>query len=241
MNERLGQTRSPTMAEVLKAAVAQGLADTHVALPGVVTKYNATTQRADVKPTVQLPYINDDGSEGTDVLPVIPEVPVLWPRAGGFFLHLPMVAGDTVLLLICERSIDEWNLTSGKVDTDPKDFRKHDLSDAIAIPGLATVPGALSEVLTGGAVFGEEKGTQVRAKSSAVEVTSNGLPSSTGGFVALASKVDALWLAINTVLVGWTAPKTPDGGVALALALTTAIVASGAFQATAASNLKADL
>jgi hypothetical protein len=229
------------MAELLKAAVSKGLADTHVALPGVVTKYNAGTQRADVKPTVQLPYINDDGSEGVDVLPVIPEVPVLWPRAGGFFIHLPLAAGDTVLLLICERSIDEWNLTTGKVDTNPKDFRKHDLSDAIAIPGLATVPSALKEVLSGAAVFGKEKGPQVRAKSSAVEVTNKGLPSSTGGFVALAQKVDALWLAINSVLAGWTAPKTPDGGVALALALTTAIVASGAFQLTACSNLKADL
>jgi len=171
---RLGQTRTPTMAELLQAAVDQGLASTHVALPGVVTKYNAATQRADVKPTVKLPFVNDDGSEGVDVLPVLPEVPVLWPRAGGYFIHLPLAAGDTVLLLVCERSIDEWGLSSGKVDVDPKDLRKHDLSDAIAIPGLATVPGALKEVLTGGAVFGKEKGAQVRMKDTTVEVVTGG-------------------------------------------------------------------
>jgi len=206
MTGRLGQTRSPTIAELLKAAVDQGLADTHVALPGLVVKYNAGTQRADVKPTVQLPYINDDGSEGVDVLPVIPEVPVLWPRAGGFFMHLPLAVGDTVLLLICERSIDEWNLTTGKVDTNPKDFRKHDLSDAIAIPGLATVPSALKEILSGAAVFGKEKGAQVRAKTSTVEIVTKGAIAAVGGFVAMAN---LLVTAFNTHVHTSAAPGSP--------------------------------
>jgi len=207
MSERLGQTRSPSLAELIKAAVSQGLAQTHVALPGTVVKYNSGTQRADVKPAVKIPYVNSDGSEGLDVLPVIPEVPVVWPRAGKFFIHLPLAAGDPVLLLVCQRSIDEWNFSSGKVAVDPKDLRKHDLSDAVAIPGLATVTGALKEVLGSGAAMGKEKGAQVRMGNTAVEVTTGGAVSART-FVAV---VDLLVTAFNahTHLTAGTGTPSP--------------------------------
>jgi hypothetical protein len=47
---------------------------------------------------------------------------------------MPLTRGDYVLLVFCERSIDAWLSIGGIVD--PDDYRKFDLSDAVAIPGL---------------------------------------------------------------------------------------------------------
>ena len=44
-----------------------------------------------------------------------------------------MNAGDQVLLVFSERSLDVWLSAGGIVD--PNDTRKHHISDAIAIPG----------------------------------------------------------------------------------------------------------
>ena len=110
---RMGQTRSPDLAEVLRAAVFQGLADTHTAMPGRVEKYDSQRQKADVKPLLKRTVVNLDGTELSEELPVIPDVPVVFPRAGGFFISLPIKKGDFVLLVFCERSIDNYTAGQG--------------------------------------------------------------------------------------------------------------------------------
>lgn len=136
MSERLGQSRTPSDVEVLRAAVNEALNGVHVALPGKVESYDSLLQKADVKPLVKHPVVYRDGTTDLDELPIIRGVPLVFPRAGGFFLSLPVAKGDTVLLVFCERSLDEWMFSTGDVDVDPDDTRKHDISDAVAIPGL---------------------------------------------------------------------------------------------------------
>jgi hypothetical protein len=66
----------------------------------------------------------------------IPAAPVIFPTGGGWEISWPLVAGDTVALIIADREIGRWRLANKPVD--PQDARMHDLSDAIVLPGLNT-------------------------------------------------------------------------------------------------------
>jgi len=101
-----------------------------VSLPARVEQYDETKQRADVKPLLNRRYADGEEAE----LPVIAGVPVVWPRSGGAALTMPVAKGDGVLLVFADRSIDRWLSDGGQVT--PDDPRTHDLSDAVAIPGL---------------------------------------------------------------------------------------------------------
>lgn len=238
-----GNSRSPAIAEVMKMAMNDALADVHTCMPGKVEKYDSVLQKADVKPLLKRALIQDtdsgEPSDEVETLPVIPEVPVIFPRGGGFFQSLPLAKGDFVLLVVCERSIDNYMYGAG-IDTDPVDLRQFDLTDAVAITGFSpfsrSIKGALG--LSSNMVIGKERGPQINITSSCVEVTSNGLSASTGGYVALAQKVDLLWTTLYTLLTTWV-PAPPDGGAAFKAASIAAFPTPPT--SVACSNLKADL
>ncbi|MFB6375285.1 MAG: Gp138 family membrane-puncturing spike protein, partial [Bradymonadaceae bacterium] len=75
-------------------------------------------------------------------MPVVPNVPVAFPSAGSMQMTWPLEEGDTVLMLWSERSLDEW-LTTGASRTQPSDNRRHDVSDAIALPQLRSFADAV--------------------------------------------------------------------------------------------------
>ena len=136
-SDRFGRERTPSFEEVLRAAATQAVEGLHVAMPGLVVKYiPGPPAKADIQPLLKRTVIFRDASEESELLPVIPMVPIIGLRGGGFYVNLPLKPGDGVLLVVCERSIDNWVASSGKVPVDPVDLRKHDLSDAVAIPGL---------------------------------------------------------------------------------------------------------
>ena len=121
---------SPTLADLLRLATARQLQDVHVSMPGRIESYDAPRQEASVQPLLKVALAS--GEEAS--LPVINHVPVLWPRGGGAILSFPLEIGDTVLLVFSERSLDEWLQQGGELA--PQDPRSHDLSDAVALPGL---------------------------------------------------------------------------------------------------------
>jgi len=173
---KLSQTRTPSMAEVLKAALDQKLFDTHTMLPGRVEKYSENPPKADVKPLIKNDLINEDGEElDPEVIPVIPDVPVVFPQGGGFFMSLPLKKGDFVYLVFCERSIDRYVQGAGD-DTDPIDLRTHDLSDAIAVPGFFPFSQAVQNASNDNMVLGQDNdGSQIHIKSGGIiEITFDG-------------------------------------------------------------------
>ena len=119
-----------SLSEPLLRAVDQALTDIRVCLPARIESYDHTTQRAEVTPLLRRAYVDGE----TDSMPVIAGVPVVWPRSGGASLTMPVRRGDGVMLVFSDRSLDRWLVQGGEVT--PDDRRKHDLSDAIAIPGL---------------------------------------------------------------------------------------------------------
>ncbi len=215
----------------------QALTEVFVALPGVVDKYNPVTQTADVLPLLKRPYVNQDASEGTDDIPIVPQVPVWFPRGGGFFMSLPLQKGDNVLLVICDQSLENYVAGDGATQVDPVDLRQHDISDAIAIPGGGVLSKAIKTIIASGAYFGKENGPGLRVSDAAVEVVTGGAPAAVGGFVAMSLLVDAIFATLDGVFRGWT-PVAQDGGAALKTAYLAAFPSPPT--STASKNLKAD-
>ena len=127
-------TRTPTLAAILNAVKAQTFADLRVSMPARVEKYDDATQLADVQPLLKESYTDEEGERSIARLPVITNVPVVFPGGGGMRITFPVRAGDTVMLVFSDRSIDSWLAQGGEAT--PEDERRHHLSDAIAIPGL---------------------------------------------------------------------------------------------------------
>lgn len=121
---------TPTLQQVIKDAIETRVTDIHVSMPGIVKSYNATLQTAEIQPVIKKKY-----SDGTIInLPLLINVPVIFPRTAKSYLHFPLAKDDYVLLVFCERSLDVFLQKGGIVD--PDDYRKHALSDAVAIVGL---------------------------------------------------------------------------------------------------------
>lgn len=102
----------------------------HTAIPAVIDSYNHKKMLCNARPSINTTF--DDGV--VVATPMIYNVPVLFPRSRKAAITFPLEKGDTVLLVFAERSLDEW-IEKGGNKVSPEDPRRHDMSDAIAIPG----------------------------------------------------------------------------------------------------------
>jgi hypothetical protein len=123
------------MAKVLDAAVHAAMAGLRTMLPGKVVRYDAALQQADVQPLIKDWFLDEGEERVVEDLPVVPNVPVVFPGAGGFRVTFPVAVGDTVALLFSCSSLDRW-LDQGGGPVDPGIYHRHALMDAVAIPGL---------------------------------------------------------------------------------------------------------
>lgn len=119
-----------TLAEAITNTFLSMIENMHTCLPGVVVDYDFEFSRASVKPLIKKPFIDGD----VLVLPVLKDIPVVFPRSSKAGMTFPLNKGDKVLIVFSQRSLDTWK-DFGK-DSVPRDFRKFDLSDAICIPGM---------------------------------------------------------------------------------------------------------
>ena len=125
--------------KTMNDVISNRLRQVNVALPGRIASYDPATRKADV-----LPLITEKYADGTRLtLRAITNVPVVLPATKGARVTLPVSAGDTVLIVFSQRSLDLW-LSEGGV-TDAGDIRMHSMSDAVAIPGLFSFNNAPSK------------------------------------------------------------------------------------------------
>jgi hypothetical protein len=193
----------PTLAELIRAAIETRLADTHTALVGEVQAFDAAAQTVDVQPVVSSVLVDRDGNRLVESLPLLTSVPVAFPRAGGYFISMPVAKGDTVLLVCADTSIAKWRET-GRVSTPtktepPAEERSHDLSDAIAIPGVFASTSALADVSSDSMIFGKDGGLQIKIDDDA-DLIHLGDPTSTdflAKYTELRSKLGILQSAYD--------------------------------------------
>lgn len=198
-----GTDRDDWSLEELLEAWRDGLQDElHTALPARVDSYDAGTQKAVVTPQVRRTLVAEDGTTTTEPLPAIRAVPVLVPRGGDYFgPHLPLAAGDFVLLVVAERDLSRW-LQTGEVSPAP-DVRMHHLAHAIALPGLFPNARALSGLSSSDMQLGREGGPVLTVTSSQIQVGGTTAlaehPGLDAHLDAIAADLDAINLAIPTM------------------------------------------
>ncbi len=126
------------MSDIVKSiidAMNYQFATRHFSRPGRIETFDSATGKAGVKPLIQFPVKDrDTGVVTTLELPVINDVPIAVMQGGGGRLTFPISAGDPCMLIFSEVSLDEWLESGG--DPDPLDFRRNQLSDAMAIVGI---------------------------------------------------------------------------------------------------------
>jgi hypothetical protein len=169
---------TPTLAEFFRHALDSRLIDFHTATIGKVQHYDAKKQTVDV--VLQIKRIIGTISES---LPIIPDVPVLFPRANSFFVSLPIKAGDFVQLIFNERSIHAW-LQDG-TEGAPDNNETHGFHGAVAIPGVYPLNQPLDNAHEHHLVVGKDAGPQIHICNEFVRLGEE----NPRDFMALASKV----------------------------------------------------
>ncbi len=126
-----------TLPTVLQAFVKAGLANVYTTIPATIITYDPVEQRASCRPVVRgrqhVPALDTVEPDAVPP-PIIPNVPVIWPGGARGAVTIPLLPGEPCTLLFAHRSTDEWRQT-GLADVVPQDARRHDLADAICLPG----------------------------------------------------------------------------------------------------------
>lgn len=142
----------PTAEELHEAQMEEFKLSLHFAGVGRIQSYDPVHQVADVVPQVRHPWPQPDGTYVFEDLPVLPSVPVVFPRMGKWFLAFSVEAGDAVQLIYDSAAPGAWRrqADSGATGLDrvrelknPATLQRHHLSNAVAIPGIDTYARAL--------------------------------------------------------------------------------------------------
>jgi len=112
--------------EDIRGAIEGAMFDLHVSMPGIVQSFDPEAKTVTVQPAIRA-FVDGEATE----YPLLVDVPVVFPSAGGFTLTFPIKQGDDCLVIFSDSCFDAW-WQSGGVQN-PVEFRIHDLSDAMAV------------------------------------------------------------------------------------------------------------
>jgi hypothetical protein len=188
--------------ESLRLALENAQSQIWTATPAIVQAVNLAAQTLSVQPAIQGTLSNPDGTTQTVNLPLLVDVPIVWPRAGGFALTFPIAVGDEVLVVFGARCIDSW-WQSGSVGA-PAEARMHDLSDGFAILAPTSQPKKFANVSSTNVQLRDTAGTTY------VEITPGGKARVVG---ASAIDIEAPTINLNgSSAVNVTAPTIALNG-----------------------------
>ena len=136
MSERMADAE-----EGLRRTVENKLDNLRVAMPGEIVTFDEKVQTASVKPLIK-EYCRGKWES----LPLLLDVPCFFPRAGGYCLTFPVKPGDEVLIIFNDMCLDSWWQSGG--EQTQLETRRHDLSDAMCILGITSVPKAVENYST---------------------------------------------------------------------------------------------
>ncbi len=129
--------RTAGTAEMVAAAMENAGANVRVAFPGIVESWDKAQQTVSVQLAIKERVLNA-GNEKEMAIPLLVDVPVVMPRAGGYSVVFAPKAGDECLVVFGDLCMDSW-WQSGGVQSQTE-FRRHDLSDGFAIMGCWSQP-----------------------------------------------------------------------------------------------------
>jgi hypothetical protein len=146
------------------------LFDVHTALIARVENYSAKKQLVDVSPVLARQYKNREGALVLEHMPMICDVPVLFPRGGGYFISFPIQPGDFVQLIFNETELDGWLDESEPTIIHNQRFT---LQGAVAIPGIFPTSKALVDAHETNFAMGREQGLQIHIDDEKIRLGSD--------------------------------------------------------------------
>lgn len=199
-----GDTPIESLYDLIGEAANARAEEINTCFPAQVIAYDAATQTATLRPCVQRPVRDEDGLPQAEELPDMLGVPVAFPRAGDFVLHMPIAAGDFLLVLCATWSLSEWRRQGG-ARVDPGDSRHHSLGNAVAIAGVFPSGQKVQGLSASSILLGKVAGPNVKISATKVQLGAN------GPYKAAARSGDAVQVTIDSAAVaGIVAP--PMGG-----------------------------
>lgn len=162
MSNNTKLNESQTLDGILKMVKRNIFIELNVCLPAIVKAYNSADNTVDLQPAIQA--VLKDNSFVT--LPQIFDIPVLELGGAGLSIKIPLQAGDTGIVIFCDRDISLFK--QEKKNTQPNTLRKHDLSDGIFIPMRFGNSGS-SNIM----IQSEDGNTQFEVTSSGINIKGN--------------------------------------------------------------------
>lgn len=145
---------TPSETDIILSAIRSQMLDLYTFMPATVLDYDALLQTCTVQPAFKATYIDPPKTES---LPKIQDVPVVFNRSSSRGAQFPLSKGDGVGLLFSQRSLDDWFSKSNSVDDVLlTSARTHDITDAVAIPGLFPDAGKLSDLKNAYQIFSDK-------------------------------------------------------------------------------------
>lgn len=148
----------------VKSTIQEFIDGVHTAIPGVITAFDPAKCEASVNLTGQ--YNKPDGTKLP--YPAAAHVPVVFPQVSNqeITIAFPIKPGDGCLVIIAEQALEAWR-AGGESNLD----LKHDLTNAIVIPGLFRTPNAvMQEAVSEDAIMLVNQGTKVKIKGQEIHI-----------------------------------------------------------------------
>ncbi len=111
-------------------------------LPGLIEKVDFQKMTCEVQPSIRMVQFDTKGGRKFVDLPLLVDVPLVYPQGGFGLLTFPVKKGDECLVVFSDRCIDAWWQNGGVQGQ--IEFRQHDLSDGFAIVGVRSQPRVLT-------------------------------------------------------------------------------------------------
>lgn len=203
----MSEPLEPDWVDIVREAIRAALVDLHTGLPGKILSFDPATQSASVQPLIKRVFIDPDDETGevAHEIPPVDHVPIVYPGGGGWSLTWPLVAGDTVYMAFAERSLAGWLASDGSAPVDPREARRHALSDAVALATLRPRGRALAGLAFPGMRLGKDDGSAEVAFGDDGSVTVTGAVLKLGGVGAAlgVARVGDPVLVTDPALLAW--------------------------------------
>jgi hypothetical protein len=192
------------LVEVIARAVEAGVGRIFTATPCRVVVYDPATECADLAPCVRRPTPTEQGTIVHEPLPILPNVPIAFPRGGGVSITFDLSPGDFVIALAMTYSIGQWR-TMGGVDADAGDVRTNHPAHCFGLPLMSASPANLLPALAPSLKLGAPDATEAAVLGNALHawltaITTTALAPAGGGAVTFTPPSDPLYASLDSIL-----------------------------------------
>lgn len=140
--------------EGITSLINSRLEQLNTAIPAKIQSFNPQTQTVECQCAIN--RVDKNTGESVEY-PLLVDLPIQYPIAGGFALTLPIKPGDDCLVVFSQKCIDGWH-QDGKIKPESEN-RLHDLSDGIALIGVSSQAGVLANYNTSAMELRNRQGT----------------------------------------------------------------------------------